>query len=87
VDSGRTSTEGRPSTTTAFGRPYPDALFDALRRQLPLSGRGRLLDLACGTGQIAFPLARWFAEVWAVDQEQESVAYGRVKAMAAGTPT
>jgi len=34
-----------------------------------VSGAGRLLDLACGTGQLAFPLRRWFSEVWAVDRE------------------
>jgi SAM-dependent methyltransferase len=64
--------------------PYPDELMDDLRQRLPASGRGRLLDLACGTGQIAFPLADYFAEVWAVDQEEGSVAFGRAKADAAG---
>jgi ubiquinone/menaquinone biosynthesis C-methylase UbiE len=27
-----------------------------LARRAQVSGRGRLLDLACGTGQLAFPL-------------------------------
>lgn len=67
-----------------FRPPYPDNLLDDLRHRLPVSGRGRLLDLACGTGQIAFPLAKHFDEVWAVDQEAQSVAYGRAKAEAAG---
>ncbi len=65
--------------------PYPEAVFEDLRQRLAVSGRGRLLDLACGTGQIAFPLAGDFAEVVAVDQEPESVAFGREKAEAAGT--
>ena len=30
-----------------------------------------MLDLACGTGQVAFALAGHVSEVWAVDQEQE----------------
>jgi SAM-dependent methyltransferase len=64
--------------------PYPDALLDDLRWRLPVSGKGRLLDLACGTGQIALPLADDFPEVWAVDQEKEAVAYGRSKAQARG---
>ena len=64
--------------------PYPDGLFDDLCRRLPVSGSGRLLDMACGTGQIAIPLAGRFAEVVAVDQETESVDYGRAKAAAAG---
>jgi ubiquinone/menaquinone biosynthesis C-methylase UbiE len=64
--------------------PYPEALFDDLRQTLPLRGHEKVLDLACGTGQIAFPLARHTAEVLAVDQEEESVAFGRAKAEAAG---
>jgi SAM-dependent methyltransferase len=55
-----------------------------LVRSTQVSGRGRLLDLACGTGQLAFPLRGWFAEVWAVDQEPDMVAAVRVKAAAAG---
>jgi SAM-dependent methyltransferase len=46
--------------------------------------RGRLLDLACGTGQITFALHDRFAEVWAVDQEPGMVALVKKKAAAAG---
>jgi SAM-dependent methyltransferase len=67
-----------------YRRPYPEALLEDLCRRLAVSGTGRLLDLACGTGQIAIPLAGRFAAVWAVDQERESVAYGQRKADAAG---
>lgn len=63
-----------------FRPPYPEALLDDLCRRLPVSGTGRLLDLACGTGQIALPLAGRFVEVWAVDQEPESVAFAKAKA-------
>ena len=45
---------------------------------------GRLLDLACGTGQLAFPLRRCFCEVWAVDQEPDMVEVVRAKADAVG---
>jgi SAM-dependent methyltransferase len=64
--------------------PYPKALLEDLRRRLPVTGEGKLLDLACGTGQIAFPLAADFSEVWAIDQEQELVAFGRSAAEARG---
>jgi SAM-dependent methyltransferase len=54
-----------------------------LARSAHVSGRGRLLDLACGTGQLAFPLRHWFAEVWAVDQEPDMVEVIRAKAATA----
>jgi SAM-dependent methyltransferase len=64
--------------------PYPEAMLADLVRRAGVSGRGRLLDLACGTGQLAFPLRRWFTEVWAVDSEPDMVAAVRAKAAAAG---
>jgi SAM-dependent methyltransferase len=67
-----------------FRPPYPPALFADLRARAPISGSGRLLDLACGTGQITFALAGDFSEVWAVDQEDESVDFGRAKAQRLG---
>jgi SAM-dependent methyltransferase len=67
-----------------FRAPYPEELLDDLRQRLPVSGRGRLLDVACGTGQIAFPLAGYFDEVFAVDQEPELIEFARAKAEAAG---
>lgn len=66
-----------------FRLPYPDALIGDLARRTGASGRGRLLDLGCGTGQLAFALRDRFAEVWAVDQEPEMVAAVRSKADAA----
>jgi SAM-dependent methyltransferase len=64
---------------------YPDELIGDLVRLAAGSGRdGRLLDLACGTGQLAFALRQWFGEVWAVDQEPDMVTVVRAKAAAAG---
>jgi SAM-dependent methyltransferase len=54
-----------------------------LVRHAQVSQRGRLLDLACGTGQLAFALRRWFGQVWAVDQEPDMVEVVRAKANAA----
>jgi ubiquinone/menaquinone biosynthesis C-methylase UbiE len=63
-----------------FRVAYPRALLDDLRVRAGIAGAGRLLDLACGTGQITFGLASSFAEVWAVDQEPEAVEFARAKA-------
>ena len=67
-----------------FRLPYPDAMIADLARRAAPSGRGRLLDLACGTGQLAFPLRGWFAEVWAVDAEPGMIEVVRAKAAAVG---
>ena len=64
--------------------PYPEAMVRDLVLRAGVSERGRLLDLACGTGQLAFPLRRWFREVWAVDQEPDMVELIRAKAAAGG---
>ncbi len=74
-------------TAAAYERyrlPYPAAMTADLVRSAQVSGRGRLLDLACGTGQLAFPLRGWFAEVRAVDQEPDMVEAVRAKAAAVG---
>jgi SAM-dependent methyltransferase len=63
---------------------YPAEMLDDLARRAGVSGRGRLLDLACGTGQLAFPLRHRFREVWAVDREADMVDLVREKAVATG---
>jgi SAM-dependent methyltransferase len=68
----------------SYRLPYPESMIADLVRRTRVSERGRLLDLACGTGQLAFPLRRWFFEVWAVDQEPDMVELVRAKAAAAG---
>ena len=67
--------------------PYPDAMLADLISRAEVDAAlesGRLLDLACGTGQLGFPLRRWFGEVWAVDQEPDMVDAVRAKAAATG---
>ncbi len=67
-----------------YRMPYPAEMLDDLVRRAGVSGHGRLLDLACGTGQLAFPLRRCFGEVWAVDREADMVGAVRDKAAATG---
>jgi tRNA/tmRNA/rRNA uracil-C5-methylase (TrmA/RlmC/RlmD family) len=42
---------------------HPEALFGCIRRAFHLDSSRRLLDLGCGTGQLALPLAKYFEEV------------------------
>lgn len=48
-----------------FRPAYPPALYDAMLELSP--GRGAVLDLGCGTGKLAGPLAAHFARVDALD--------------------
>jgi SAM-dependent methyltransferase len=54
--------------------PYPPELVSRLAERAGLDGTGRLLDLGCGTGQLARPLAAYVDEVVAVDPEPEMLA-------------
>ena len=64
--------------------PYPQELIGDLRMRAGLTGQGRLLDLGCGTGEVALSMHKFFREVWAVDQEPEMVEVGRRKAEQCG---
>jgi ubiquinone/menaquinone biosynthesis C-methylase UbiE len=75
---------GTASFYDRFRLPYPDSLITDLVVRAGVTGDGRLLDLACGTGQVTFALCGRFAEVWAVDLEPETLAFARDKAVAAG---
>jgi SAM-dependent methyltransferase len=69
---------------------YPTRMLEDLLDRCRPSGQGLLVDLACGTGQLAFALSPRFAEVWAVDQEPDMVrvvaskATGKAPGKAAG---
>lgn len=65
---------------------YPPEMLASIVGRVSPSGHGRLLDLACGSGQLAFPLLRWFGEVWAVDQEPDMVSLVRAKAATVAKP-
>lgn len=60
--------------------PYPPDLIDGLTTRIGADGSGWLLDLACGTGQVAFALASRFAEIWLADQEPGMIAVTQRKA-------
>jgi SAM-dependent methyltransferase len=67
-----------------FRLAYPPALAGDLARRCGAAGSGRLLDVACGTGQLTFALREHFEQVWAVDQEPDMIDVVREKAEAAG---
>jgi SAM-dependent methyltransferase len=67
-----------------FRPPYPAGLIADLSARSGADGSGRLLDLACGTGQVAFALSAGFAEIWALDQEPGMIDIAREKAAQSG---
>ena len=72
--------QGTAGDYDRYRLPYPEAMTRDLIQRAGVSGDGRLLDLACGTGQLAFPLRRWFSDVWAVDREPDMVQVVLAKA-------
>ncbi|MCY3895001.1 MAG: class I SAM-dependent methyltransferase [Chloroflexi bacterium] len=81
------SADSYAGTAEAYARyrvPYPAELLADLRHRASVTGQGRLLDLACGPGRLALPLAPYFSEVWAVDQEPEMVKVGSARAQGQG---
>jgi SAM-dependent methyltransferase len=60
--------------------PYPESLNNDLLERAGVSGEGKLLDLACGPGRVALPLASSFGEVWAIDLEPEMIDVGKSEA-------
>lgn len=64
--------------------PYPPQLLDWVLAEADPNGAGELLDLGCGTGEVAIPLSRHFLRVTAVDQEPEMIARAEAKASEMG---
>ncbi len=64
--------------------PYPTDLATAFREELGLDGSGRLLDVGCGTGEIALLLAPLYHEVVGLDADEDMVAEARAEARRQG---
>jgi SAM-dependent methyltransferase len=65
---------GAASYYARYRPRYPAELLARVAERAGLDGRGRLLDLGCGTGNVAIPLAAYVEEVVAVDIEPEMLA-------------
>jgi ubiquinone/menaquinone biosynthesis C-methylase UbiE len=64
---------------------HPARFFSYLVDRFGLDGTQTVLDLGCGTGQLALPLAPHVARVIAVDPEPTMLAEGRRLAIERGT--
>ncbi|MFB5760157.1 class I SAM-dependent methyltransferase [Paenibacillus medicaginis] len=57
--------------------PYPAELIRYIVSRFALDGRGELLDLGCGTGQLTVRFADWFEKITGVDNETEMLQEAR----------
>ncbi|MBL7045863.1 MAG: class I SAM-dependent methyltransferase [Parcubacteria group bacterium] len=67
-----------------FRRPYTKKMFLDIAEYYGLDGKGRLLDLGCGTGEIAIPLSRYFKDVVGVDPSEDMLVEATIKAKEKG---
>jgi SAM-dependent methyltransferase len=63
---------------------YPEQFYHLLENKCHLTGHGRLLDLACGTGFLAIALSRYFSEVFAVDISEPMLEQAAIASKNAG---
>jgi ubiquinone/menaquinone biosynthesis C-methylase UbiE len=67
-----------------FRPTYPDEVIHLLVERFKLGQKSRILDLGCGTGQVALKLAPYVAEVVAVDPQEEMLEEGKTEAGSRG---
>ncbi|MWA15891.1 class I SAM-dependent methyltransferase [Streptomyces sp. BA2] len=67
-----------------FRRGYPPRLLDALQTAFGLDGDDTVLDLGCGTGQLALPLSTRVGSVIGMDPEPDMLRLAREAATAQG---
>ncbi len=59
---------------------YPKEFFADVVKKFSLNGKDNLLDLGCGTGELAIPLSSYFKKVVAMDPEPEMLKQGKLQA-------
>ncbi len=83
-DFGNDIFEGTAKYYARYRVRYPQKLLDDIVDAFHLDGRGTLLDLGCGTGELAIPLSRFFESVIAWDPDEGMLEEGNKKAKGAG---
>lgn len=75
---------GTASYYARYRPPYPEEFLADLRSVAQTTGQGALLDLACGPGRVAIPMAGHFRSVLGVDVEAEMIGVGKDEAAKRG---
>jgi ubiquinone/menaquinone biosynthesis C-methylase UbiE len=71
---------GTASYYSKYRARYPSEIFADIAINFNLDGNGWLLDLGCGTGELAIPLAKYFENVLAIDPDEPTLHEGSKKA-------
>jgi len=77
MDYGKDLFKGTAWYYARYRPQYPASLIRHLVDQFALDGEGRLLDLGCGTGQLALRFQDWFEEIVGIDPEPEMLEEAR----------
>ncbi|MEN6611573.1 MAG: class I SAM-dependent methyltransferase [Methanoregulaceae archaeon] len=76
---------GKSGYYAKYRRGYPEEVFDTIIARFGLTPTSGILDLGCGTGNVALPLARRGFRVHAVDPEPEMLAEGKRRERESGS--
>lgn len=63
-----------------YRRPYQAKIFSDIIAYYHLDGKGHLLDLGCGTGELTVPLAPYFEEAIGVDPSRDMLVEAKERA-------
>ena len=74
---------GKAGYYARYRRGYPAEVFDTIISRFALTPSSEILDLGCGTGNVAIPLAERGFHVHAIDPEPEMLREGRKRESAA----
>ena len=77
---------GKAGYYARYRRGYPPEVFDTISSRFGLTLSSEILDLGCGTGNVAIPLAERGFHVFAVDPEPEMREEGWKRAEAGHIP-
>ncbi|MDR3424914.1 MAG: class I SAM-dependent methyltransferase [Alphaproteobacteria bacterium] len=75
---------GVAETYAMYRKPWPNDFLAEIAAVCRFDKTGSLLDLGCGTGQLAVPFSIWFSHVFALDLEKEMLVHAENYAMETG---
>ncbi|AZB41775.1 class I SAM-dependent methyltransferase [Bacillus sp. FJAT-42376] len=80
---GKNLFKGTAAYYSKYRPVYPSSLIRMLVDRFRLDGKGQLLDLGCGTGQLTLRLSDWFEKMIGVDPEEEMLGEAERNRLAA----